>query len=61
MTMTYVDGNPVPGLGQAQKCGGLDQLIRSQAPPLDNCISNGNTENHIIYYGSLFLIAFMYS
>jgi len=29
-TTTYGVGNPVPGLGQAQKCGRVNRLIASQ-------------------------------
>ena len=32
-----------PGLGQAQKCGGLNLLMGSQSSPLDNWISKVNT------------------
>jgi hypothetical protein len=35
--------NPGPGLGQAHKCGRVNQFMRFQPSPLDNWISNGNT------------------
>ena len=31
-TMTYVVEYPGPGMGEGQKCGGLDRLIESQYP-----------------------------
>ena len=34
--MSYDVGNPAPGLGQAQKCGGLNRLMVSQ--PLYNFV-----------------------
>jgi len=41
--MTYDVGYPGPGLGQAQKCGRVKQLMGSQPSPLNNWISKGNT------------------
>jgi hypothetical protein len=35
-TMTYDIGNPGPGLGQAQRCGGLSRLLGYQPSPVDN-------------------------
>jgi hypothetical protein len=37
-TTTNAVGNPVPGLGQAQKCGGVKQI--NECSPI--WISNGN-------------------
>ena len=40
--MTYDIGNPGPGLGQAQRCGGLSRLLGYQPSPVDNWNSNSN-------------------
>jgi hypothetical protein len=40
-TMTYDIGNLGPGLGQTQRCGGLNWLMGSQSSPLDYWISVG--------------------
>lgn len=42
--MTYADRNPDPEFGQTQIIAGLNQLMGSPPTPLDNWISNINTE-----------------
>ena len=41
-TTTCEVENGGPGLGQAQKCGGVNQLMWSQLSSVDNWISHGN-------------------
>ena len=54
--MTYGIRNPGPSLGQAQKCGVRQPVngIPTNHPPLDNWISNDNTDKskHVLisYY-----------
>jgi len=44
--MAYDVGNPVPGLGQAQKCGRVKPVNGiPNLPPLDNWISNTRGTN----------------
>jgi len=37
-------GNPCPALGQAHKCGKVKQVNGIPTYPLNNWISNGNTD-----------------
>ena len=46
-TITYGVGNPIPGLGQALKCGGVKP--DRNPPSLDNWISDNNTEKKTNY------------
>ena len=42
--MTYDVGNPGPGLGQVQECGGVEPVNLDVNHPTLNLISNGNID-----------------
>jgi hypothetical protein len=53
VTTTYDVGNPEPGLGQAQTCGGIKLAngIPTPNPPLlDNSISYGNAYMFLTFF-----------